>query len=155
MRELLSIPLAVLAVIVIFMIIYYYRCQILLKYGDEKGQTIETVIFIKNAQDEIEGIVNNFYSRQIKPAELLIVDCGSMDQTPHILQRLAKRYIGLKLLFLSDLPFQGCAQEVLKHTRGPVLLLVDGTCLNYNQVLKIMDLVSKNNVGIGLKSYEK
>lgn len=145
----------IIVLIAIFIIIYFHRSQNMSNYADEKWLKLETVIFIKNAQDEIEGIISNYYSRQVKPVELLIVDCGSRDQTPQILERLTRRFLGLKLLFLSDLPFQLCLQEALKHTSAPALLLVDGTCLDSKEIFKLTALVSKKNVGIGLKSYEK
>lgn len=135
--------------------IYFYRSKSMSHYADEKWPKLETVIFIKNAQDEIEGIVKNFYSRQAKPVELLIVDCGSWDQTPQILERLARQYLGLKLLLLSDLPFQLCIQEALKYTSAPAVLLLDGKSLTSKVVIELTALISKKNVGIGLKSYEK
>ena len=148
-------PVAIMMIVVVFIIIYFCRSYFLSHYNGEKWRGIETVIFVKNAQDEIEGIVKSYYSRQIRAAELMIVDCGSSDQTPQILERLSMQYMGLKLLLLSDLPFQLCAQEALKHTSGPAMLLVNGTALNYKEVIKLIDPAFKKNVGIGLKSYEK
>lgn len=126
-----------IAFIVILLIMYFRLIRNLSYYADEKLPKMETVIFIKNAQDEIEGIISNYYSSQVKPVELWIVDCGSEDQTPQILEMLTLRFIGLKLLFLSDLPFHLCIQEVLKHTNAPALLLIDGTCLSSKEMLKL------------------
>jgi len=110
--------------------------------GDELPK-LETVIFIKNAQDEIEGIVKSIYSWRGAPLELLIVDCGSSDQTHAILERLSRQYLGLRLLLLPDSPFDLCAQEALKHTSSPALLLLDGKTLSSREMIKSVDLVLK------------
>ena len=129
------------AFIVVF--ITYILSKYLLHNGANEQPMLETVIFIKNAQNEIEGIINDFYSRQEEPLELLIVDCGSSDQTTEILERLARRYFGLRLLLLSDLPFNLCVQEALKHTSSPALLLLDGNNLSSKEMLKAIDLAFK------------
>lgn len=129
-------------VAVILAIMYFYCRKSLSYFADKKSPELEIIIFIKNAQDEIEGIVRNFYHRQVKPSELWIVDCGSEDQTPEILQKLSGWFPGLRLLFLSDMPLKLCIQEVLKHTNAPALLLIDGTYLNSEEVLKIDNFIT-------------
>jgi len=143
LKDFVSPEMALITAIICIFIIYFFYCKKLSYYADENWPKLETVIFIKNAQDEIEGIVNNFYSRQTQPAELLIVDCGSCDQTHEILERLARRYLGLKLLLLSDSPFNLCIQEALNHTNAPAVLLLDGKSLSSKEMLKSMDLVLK------------
>lgn len=109
----------------------------------EKLPRLETLIFIKNAEDVIEGIVKDFYSKQEMTSELLIVDCGSSDQTHRILERLARRYLGMKFILLSDLPLNSCIQEALKYTSSPALLLIDCKSMSSKEILKSLALVSK------------
>jgi len=145
-----------MTIIVIIGIIYCYCRESLSYYADERSPELEVIIFMKNAQNEVEGIVRDYYKKEVKPRELWIVDCGSRDQTTQILQRLSRQFLELRLLFLSDMPFAICVQEALKLINAPALLLIDGTNLRCKDVLELTNLLhAKKNVAIGLKSYKK
>jgi glycosyltransferase involved in cell wall biosynthesis len=145
-----------MSVIVIFGIIYFYYREILSYYDDEKSPQLKIIILVKNAEDEIEGLVREYYNRQVNPAELWIADCGSRDQTLQILERLSRRFPGIGLLFLYDMPLEICMQEAIKLIKAPALLILDGTSIKCKEILKLIDLLYvKKNVAIGLKYYKK
>ena len=151
-----GIILILMTIVVVFGIIYCYYMESLSYYADERSPQLEIILFIKNAQDEIEGFVRHYYKREVTAVGLWIVDCGSEDQTPQILERLSRCFSGLRLLFLCDMPLEICMQEVLRHINAPAFLIIDGTHLKYKEILKLTALLHvKKNVAIGLKTYKK
>jgi cellulose synthase/poly-beta-1,6-N-acetylglucosamine synthase-like glycosyltransferase len=154
LKSFIAAEALLITVLIIILIVHYYCGKNLSNSAAEKLPRLETLIFIKNAEDVIEGIVKDFYSKQEMTSELLIVDCGSSDQTHRILERLARRYLGMKFILLSDLPLNSCIQEALKYTSSPALLLIDCKSMSSKEILKSLALVSKN-IRIGLKAYEK
>ena len=139
-----GIILILMTIVVAFGIIYCYYMESLSYYADERSPQLEIILFIKNAQDEIEGFVRHYYKREVTAVGLWIVDCGS------------RCFSGLRLLFLCDMPLEICMQEVLRHINAPAFLIIDGTHLKYKEILKLTALLHvKKNVAIGLKTYKK
>lgn len=136
-----GIILILMTIVVVFGIIYCYYMESLSYYADERSSELEIILFIKNAQDEIEGFVRHYYKREMTAVGLWIVDCGSGDQTTHILERLSLWFPGLKLIFLSEMPLEICMQEVLRHINAPAFLIIDGTHLKCKEILKLTALL--------------
>lgn len=123
---------------------------------DKIDASFEIVIFVKNAQNQIEGIIKDYYQLETKPDELWIVDCGSNDQTPQILERISRQFPGLRLLFFQNMSSKTCMQQTLPYLDESAILFLDGTKLKSKDIHKLIRyLCCKKNVKIGLKTYEK
>lgn len=111
-------------------------------YFKESNKDSAVVIIVKNAEDFIEGIIRKFYQQGcFKPEELWIIDRGSEDQTPEILKKLALKYTDLHVVFLPEMPFEVCAQKVIGDLDSPAILLIDGTRLDYKDIINKMGIV--------------
>ncbi|MDD4570677.1 MAG: hypothetical protein PHE70_11225 [Tepidanaerobacteraceae bacterium] len=144
------------AIIVILGICLYRKVIILQSYACNLDHELVIVLLVKDAQNEIEGIIRDYYRGKTQSKEFWIVDCGSHDQTPQILERISWYFSGLRLLFVSDIPLKLCKKEVIEHINAPAVMIIDGTQLSYKNIMSLTHfLCNKNNVAIGLKTYEK
>lgn len=134
-----AIILTFTIIIVIFGILFCYYRKSLSYCVDEKSPEPEIVIFVRNAENEIEGLVREYYNRPVNPVELWIIDCGSRDQTPQILEMLSRQFSELRLFFLPDMYLELCMHETIKHINAPALLLIDGTYLKCKDILQLID----------------
>lgn len=116
----------------------------------------EIVIIIRNAQEKIEGIVEDFYRQGVcNWQELWIIDRGSTDETPRILEKLSYRHSGLKVLLLPEIPLEQCYMEVCGYITSPAVLLLDGNRLNYKELLFMTNILQqKKYIEMGLKYYK-
>ncbi len=119
-------------------IIYCFYKASLSNVADEKNLKSAVVIFIQNTQTEIEGFVRNYYNRKVGHERLWVVDCGSKDQTPQILERLSRKY-PVKLIFLTDMSIVKCMQKALMYIDAQVMLFVNGIDLEYKDILKLVN----------------
>lgn len=77
--------------------------DILSALGNKKG-SYNVVITAQNQEDTIEGIVRGFIlktamdAEKDSPVNIVLVDVGSSDDTPRIMERLADQYPYIKFL---------------------------------------------------------
>lgn len=66
------------------------------------GEEIELVMFVRNRENDIEGVVRSIdrsmklTASSFKPREIVTVDCGSTDEIKYILTHLTRDIEGLK-----------------------------------------------------------
>lgn len=128
----IHIYMTFITIIAIILFLYFYRRIILSNTFDEISP--EIVILVKDAQDEIEGIVRDFYGRMTHSKELWVVDCYSDDQTQRVLEKVSLLFPGLRLIFLQDIPFEQCIQEVFRCKKSPAILIIDGSQLSHRHI---------------------
>lgn len=98
------------------------------------NRKLDAIVFVKNSQDYIEGIVRNYYITHFKDlGELLIIDGGSADNTREIIQRLACQYSGISIMLFADKDFKECICEGLNYIAGPEVLIINATYLDIKQ----------------------
>lgn len=95
------------------------------------------VLITKDIQNQIEGIVRNYYGNFKKRKDLCIIDIGSQDQTKEILERISFKYPGIKIIFCSDIPSELCFEKLRLVSESPVTLFIDTTELGYEKILKL------------------
>ena len=69
--------------------------------GDAKNSRssrVGIVVPCRNEETNIERCIQTLVSQTLKPHQILIVDDGSTDRTPHILGRLAEQYENVKVV---------------------------------------------------------
>lgn len=93
------------------------------------------VIMIKNYQNQIEGIIRNYYKNPKNQRDLWILDNGSKDQTKKILEKISREYPGIRTIFLNDDSEYLCLKKVISN--NPAILFIDATNLKYNEVLNL------------------
>ena len=98
------------------------------------------VIPAHNEEKNIEDTVNNLENLNYPHYEVIAVDDGSIDKTPHILDELVKKYPGwLKVIHLS--PNSGKAKALnagILFSKGELILAMDADCFIDKDVLKWM-----------------
>lgn len=106
--------------------------SVLRRAGRDQGHgSMSILVLIHNQEHQVEGVVNYLASRIWRGApeagrlELLLVDLESTDDTPLILQRLARRYEHVRLVTLPRYQIQNACEAALFLCRSPVTLLVD------------------------------
>jgi hypothetical protein len=98
------------------------------------NRKLDAIVFVKNSQDYIEGIVRNYYITHFKDlGELLIIDGGSVDNTREIIQRLACQYSGISIMLFANKDFKECICEGLNYIAGPEVLIINATYLDIKQ----------------------
>lgn len=112
------------------------------------------ILLVKNLENEIEGIVRNYYEKSGKiTRELWIIDNGSDDETLKILELLTLTFPGLKILH-HDGTFEDCICEISQYDKVPSFLWIDTRKLQYSEINAIINLVFMvKNTKLGLKSY--
>ncbi|NMA96045.1 MAG: glycosyltransferase family 2 protein [Clostridiales bacterium] len=83
-----------------FMIKLYKNMKFRRVLDEEK---LSIVIFAKDSQDIIEGMVLGFIDLDL-PINVILIDEDSQDETARIMSRLEKLYEPIKFLRLQDLP---------------------------------------------------
>jgi len=122
--------------------------------GSESLPKFEIVIIVRNAQSQIEGIVRCFYQNTKGTRELWIIDRGSTDQTPNILEKLATQFAGLNTLLLSDMSLKASIQEVMRYINTPAVMFVDADNLSFLDIINLTNIArGQKSVEIGLKTY--
>lgn len=94
------------------------------------------VIMIENHQNQIEGIVRSYYENPENLNDLWIIDKGSTDQTREILDKISKRYPGIKAIFWSDDSKNIYLKTLI--SKNPAILFIDATNLKYDDILKLV-----------------
>lgn len=86
---------------VIGLITVLYSIIDALVFTSSNGDDFEAVMFVKNREDDIEGAVRSavravqMTSSSFKANSIVVVDCGSTDETLHILTNLTQDIDGL------------------------------------------------------------
>lgn len=92
---------------------------------------LSMLVLIHNQEHQIEGLIRALATRgwpALQPGdrwELLLVDLQSTDDTPVILQRLARQYQHIRLVTLPRDQACTAGEAALFLCRSPVALLVD------------------------------
>lgn len=93
------------------------------------GGALTLVVLVRNQERQIEGFVrsasNLIHSGETMPADLLLIDVGSTDDTLPILERLAQRDPKIRLVRLPEGPAVAPYETALFLSRGQVAVLVD------------------------------
>jgi glycosyltransferase involved in cell wall biosynthesis len=76
-------------------------------------------------QQNIENMLQALRARAYKDWEILIVENGSSDETPHIAQRLSEREPGVQYMALKDASYGMAMQQGLLRCTGDVLVNFD------------------------------
>lgn len=97
------------------------------------------VLITKDIQNQIEGIVRNYYRNLKKRKDLCIIDIGSQDQTKEILEKISLKYPGIKVIFCSDIPSELCFEKLKLVSESSVTLFIDTTELEYEKILKLLN----------------
>ena len=151
-----DIRIIILAFLSILGIAYIFQCLSLGISLRKFPKKPEIVIIIRNAQDKIEGIVEDFYRISLyNLQELWIVDRGSTDDTPRILEKLSYRYPGLKVILLPELSLEQSYMEICGQITSPAVLFLDGNRLNNRELLIMTNILQhKKYIEMGLKYYK-
>jgi len=151
-----DIKIVMLAFFAVLGISYLFQCLSMGISLRRFTQMPEIVIMIRNAQDKIEGIVEDFYRSSLcNLRDLWVVDRGSTDDTPLILEKLSYRYPGLKVFLLPKAPLEQSYLEIYGHIESPAVLFLDGNRLNNSELLILTNLLRhKKYIEMGLKYYK-
>ncbi len=93
--------------------------------------TLSILVLVHNQEHQIEGIVRTLAQRDRREAlaagqwELILVDLESTDDTPIILERLARQFEHLRVVSLPTERAPTACEAALFLCRSPVTLLVD------------------------------
>jgi len=101
------------------------------EYGS-KIPVLSLLLLVKNQQDIIEGLIRELYAIPgCWSTEVIVVDCGSVDETRPILERLAGSFQNFKVVGVSEEP--GMLKKVYRLCRGDIIYCFDLTgAINYN-----------------------
>lgn len=93
-------------------------------YLSDRTRLCTYVVLVHNQQDRIEWVVRTL--AQEDGVDLILVDLGSTDDSPAILERLASAYGQTTLMQLVDGLDEAEAVEIaLRHATSPVVALFD------------------------------
>lgn len=119
-------------------IIYIFQQVANKTYSSYSDISPTVVLVIKDFQNQIEGIVRNYYGNSKNQKDLWIIDNGSQDQTKEILERISLKYPEMKIVFWSNVSPEVCFEKLLSIVKSPVILFVNATNLEYEEVLKLI-----------------
>jgi len=88
--------------------------------------TVSTVIPVRNREKFIVRALESVSSQTYPPKEVIIVDDASTDETPHIVENLAKKLSNLVLIRLTENVGAGMARNIgAKVANGDLLAFLD------------------------------
>ncbi|HZH38863.1 MAG TPA: glycosyltransferase, partial [Bacillales bacterium] len=67
--------------------------------------TYYTIVTCRNSQDDIEKSILSLHNQTIKPNCIIVIDDGSKDNTPIILENLSKKIDNLFIITNPDLGY--------------------------------------------------
>lgn len=120
--------------IAIYCLMIYIRRVIVCKkteYG-AISPGLSLLFLVKNQQDIVEGLIREVFADPFfRATEVVAIDCGSVDETRLILERLAGDFYNFKFVALSEEP--GLLKKVYRLCRGETIFCFDLTGpINYN-----------------------
>ena len=103
--------------------------------------SISVIISVRNEQEAITGTVECCFNADYPPEkrEVIVVDDGSTDATPRILQGLARRYPGLIVRTIKPSGKRFGMAEGIRLAKGEILVFLDSDTYIYpNALLRIV-----------------
>jgi hypothetical protein len=82
------------------------------------------ILLVQNGERQVEGVVRALVAmreRERAEGEILVWDLGSTDQTPSILQRLGRQFVGLRFLHEPE----PSLETAVPPAGAPLVMLVD------------------------------
>ncbi len=106
---------------------------------------VSIILPVKNQQEYIEKAIDSVYSQTYNEFELIVIDDGSRDETPYILERLKNKY-GFKLLtHRKNLGIVKALNNGLNEAKGKFIARMDGDDIMLPQRLeKQLKFLSEN-----------
>lgn len=140
MSKLINLDFVLLSSLSVLGIIYILQQIVDGLYSNYTDTRPTIVIMVKNHQNQIEGIVRSYYESTKNPKDLWIIDNGSKDQTRRILDKISKKYPGIKTIFWSDDSRNLCFRTLISKVKNPAILFIDATNLKYNEILNLTNI---------------
>lgn len=92
---------------------------------------LSVIVVVRNQERQVEGLIRELLAGQGAAGlvgDIVIVDLGSSDNTPAILQRLGRRHAQLQsLLFSAGTPPDEAVAAAVRQCRSPVQLCLDAS----------------------------
>jgi hypothetical protein len=152
----LDVKLAFLTFLAVLGVLYVFQNIVVLFFKKNITTRHEMVIAIRDAQEYIEGIIDNIFlqSGTDRMEELWIIDCGSSDHTVEILEKLSMRFAGLKVAYFTDITPKEAFKEIIDIVDKPRIFLLDTTMLSPEEVNRLTIFTcEEKDVKMGLKYY--
>ncbi len=127
--------------IAIYCLLVFIRKVVICKQTEYENMPELSLLFlVKNQQNTIEGLVRGVFAGAYpKPAEVVAIDLGSVDQTRLIFEYLAKEYDNFRYLACEELRV---SKRVFNVCRGHIIYCFDLTSpINYNLMSKTIQSI--------------
>lgn len=112
---------------------------------------VSVIIPCRNEARRIEALLDAIREQDVPVSEVIVVDTGSVDETPDIVRRYGQRYPDLSVKWLSE-PGAGIAEAVnrgIRAAQGEVIVRLDGHAQpRPDYVRKVVDGLNETGVGV-------
>ena len=86
---------------------------------------LSIILPVYNAENDLEHCLNNIIHTTYENKELIIVDDGSTDKSPEIIDEYSRKYTFIKAIHKKNEGVQIASQVALKYVRGEYLAFID------------------------------
>ncbi|MDZ7263707.1 MAG: glycosyltransferase [candidate division KSB1 bacterium] len=144
-------------------LLFYLFCVVQLGWGLQRLRScqaqrlpfVSIIIAMKNEQNQARACLDAV-TRQQYPhdaLEIIVVDDGSVDNTPTILAEYQRQYSWLRVLRLENRPADWggkkyALQQAIAHSEGEIMLFTDADCLPPPNWVRSMMACFEDDVGV-------
>lgn len=116
-----------------------------------KNSLISFIIPVYNVEKYIEKLVNSIINQTYKNLEIILIDDGSNDNSPKIIDELAKKDDRIIVIHKKNGGVSSARNTGLEKSKGDIILFVDGDDLVDNNYAEYFyNLITKNDCDIAV-----
>ncbi|MCD6238577.1 MAG: glycosyltransferase family 2 protein [Thermotogae bacterium] len=121
------------------------------KYYDDYHPFVSVVVAAKDEENVIEDTIRSIEDSKYNDFEIIVIDDGSVDSEPEILDRLSKEFMNLKVIHVPKEERHGKAaalNRAFKIMKGEIVLILDADNRIPQEYIKdVVKLMKSSHIG--------
>lgn len=116
-------------------------------YTKSQRPKVSIIVTSYNVENYIEGCLNDIINQTLKDIEIIVVDDGSSDATPHIVKTIAAKDSRIRPIFFEKNTIGGVASAAnagIKAARGEYIGFADGDDVYYAHMFEQLYMAAKD-----------